>query len=261
MAQFTPTIQQWILASEGGYVDHPKDPGGATNMGITHRTLAAWRGRPVTKQDVRNLTRDEALRIYKAQYWDTVKGDQLPAGLDYAVFDYAVNSGPARAARDLQRVLGVAVDGVIGVQTLAAINAHPRPIRLIEDLCERRLNFVKGLSTWSTFGRGWQRRIMGEQLGSQPGQDTGVIDRAVKLALGTQDTAPTPQPAPGKANPEQPSPVDTILKDPGGLSGLAGGAAALFGALADQPILQVAAVVFIGFLLWRFVISRKKEAA
>ena len=79
MAAFTTQIQNWILASEGGYVDHPSDPGGATNMGITHRTLAAWRGKPVTKQDVRNLTRVEALEIYKAQYWRTSGADRMPA--------------------------------------------------------------------------------------------------------------------------------------------------------------------------------------
>src|SRR5690554_3967496 len=146
MAAFTTQIQNWILASEGGYVDHPSDPGGATNLGITHRTLAAWRGKPVTKQDVRNLTRAEALEIYKAQYWRTSGADRMPAGLDYAVFDYAVNSGPARAVKDLQRVLGVGVDGVVGAQTLAAIAAR-KAADLIRALCDRRRAFVRALNT------------------------------------------------------------------------------------------------------------------
>lgn len=243
MAQFTGEIQQWILASEGGYVDHPPDPGGATNMGITHRTLEAWRGKPVTKQDVRDLTRDEALRIYKAQYWDTVKGDQLPAGLDYAVFDYGVNSGPARAVKDLQRILGVGVDGIVGAQTLAAANARSAT-ELINALCDRRLAFVRGLSTFATFGRGWESRI--------------ASVRRNALSLVTGGTTTMPQAGQGRAAPEAPSAVDSLLKDAGGLSGLAGALAAIFGAIVNQPILQVAAVVFIGFLLWRFVIARKQ---
>lgn len=243
MAQFTGAIQQWVLASEGGYVDHPSDPGGATNLGITHKTLAAWRGKPVTKQDVRNLTRDEALQIYKAQYWDAVRGDQLPAGLDYAVFDYAVNSGPARAVKDLQRVLGVGVDGIVGAQTLAAANARSAS-DLINALCDRRLEFVRGLSTYATFGRGWESRIASVRRNS--------------LSIVTGGTTTMPQAGQGRAAPETPSATDTLLKDAGGLSGLAGGAAAIAGAIANQPILQIAAVAFIAFLLWRFVIARKQ---
>ncbi len=235
-----------VIMHEGGYVDHPSDPGGATNMGITHRTLAAWRKVPsVTKQDVRNLTRAEAKAIYETNYWRTSGADRLPVGIDYAVFDYAVNSGPARAVKDLQRVVGVAADGIVGAQTLAAVAAM-RPSRVIEELSERRMAFLRGLSTFGTFGRGWTRRV------------EEVRDRAFKLSLGTEGTAPMPQPAPGKANPEEPTTPDSIIKDPGGLSGLAGAGAAIAGAIADQPILQVAAVVFIGFLLWRFVIARKK---
>lgn len=242
MAAFTTQIQDWILASEGGYVDHPSDPGGATNLGITHRTLAAWRGKPVTKQDVRNLTRAEALEIYEAQYWRTSGADRLPVGIDYAVFDYAVNSGPARAVKDLQRVLGVGVDGIVGAQTLAAVSAR-QSADLIRGLCDRRRAFVRGLKTYSTFGRGWESRI------------NSVEQNALSL-VGLQDKT-DPVHSDGKAQPERPSPVDTILKDSGGLSGIGGILAAIFGAIADQPILQIAAVVFIGFLLWRFVIARK----
>lgn len=116
MAEWDADVKRWVLEYEGGFVNHPRDPGGATNMGITRRTLAAWRGHPVSVQDVRDLTKSEAMAIYKAHYWDAVQGDRLPRGLDYAVYDYAVNSGPGRAARDLQRCLGVTVDGIIGAQ-------------------------------------------------------------------------------------------------------------------------------------------------
>lgn len=147
-----------VLRHEGGYVDHPHDPGGATNMGITHITLADWRGGPVTKDDVRELTRREAAAIYRANYWNRVHGDELPAGLDLAVFDFAVNSGVARAARHLQAAVGVDRDGAIGPVTLAAV-ARRDAVVLMQALNGRRLDFLRGLDTWQHFGRGWQRRV------------------------------------------------------------------------------------------------------
>lgn len=97
-----------VLAFEGGFVNHPLDPGGATNLGITRAMLARARGRPVTVAHVRALTRAEAASIYRRFYWNAVRADDLPGGLDLAVFDLAVNAGPTRAARLLQRTLGVA---------------------------------------------------------------------------------------------------------------------------------------------------------
>lgn len=146
------------LPHEGGYVDHPRDPGGATNMGITHRTLAAHRGRSVTKADVRGLTLDEARAIYRAGYWNPIKGESLPAGVDLTTFDYGVNSGPSRSVKDLQRVLGVSVDGRVGPETLAA-SVRVGGKATVQKHCARRLSFVRGLGTFKTFGRGWSRRI------------------------------------------------------------------------------------------------------
>lgn len=151
-----------ILKSEGGYVDHPKDPGGSTNMGITRKTLAAWRGihwRRLSKQEVKKLTSDEAKAIYKKNYWDSFKGDDLPFGLDYAVMDYAVNSGVSRSVKALQRLLGVKADGVVGVITLSAINDHPNHAKLVSILCHRRLAWLQRLRHWSTFGKGWAKRV------------------------------------------------------------------------------------------------------
>jgi lysozyme family protein len=150
-----------VLQHEGGYVDHPKDPGGATNFGITIAVLRAYRRRSVTKADVQSMTVAEAKDIYKAQYWDPIKGDELPVGLDYAVFDFCVNSGPDRAVRDLQKVLGtVNVDGSMGYKTIAACEAYELGIqKLIRDYCDHRLAFMKSLKTWSTFGTGWSRRV------------------------------------------------------------------------------------------------------
>lgn len=152
------TLMPHLFRHEGGFADHPRDPGGATKYGITRATLSAWRDRPVSKTDVRRLTQAEAAAIYRARYWTVVKADALPDGVDYCVFDAAVNSGPARAAKWLQAAVRVTQDGVIGPKTLAAANAAD-PARLVEDLCDIRLAFLRGLSTWSVFGRGWERRV------------------------------------------------------------------------------------------------------
>ena len=257
---FTPNIQSYVLASEGGYVNHPSDPGKATNMGITIATLSAWRGTKVTNKDVQNLTQAEALAIYKAQYWDTVRADQLPLGLDYLIFDYGVNSGPARAIKDLQRTVGADDDGVIGQKTLFKIMeyiAQNGMQALLNAYATRRWNFVQGLSTFDVFGNGWRRRIWGEQMGMQA-FDTGAADRAFKLSQERYDEITMPQPAPGKAEPEKPGAVD-MVKDPATLTGIAGAVATVFGAIEDQPILQVAAVLAIVAVVF-FYLKKKREA-
>jgi lysozyme family protein len=147
-----------VLAHEGGYVNHPRDPGGPTNFGITLRTLSGWRGRPVTAADVKALQRSEVGAIYRRQYWTPIRGDELPPGLDLALFDYAVNSGPGRAVRDLQRAIKVTADGVLGLITLQAIKSRDTA-SLINALCDRRLAFMRSLKTWRTFGKGWRRRV------------------------------------------------------------------------------------------------------
>ena len=147
-----------ILTSEGGYVDHPDDAGGPTMMGVTQATLAAWRKAPVTIAEVMALGRAEAEAIYQAQYAAKVAFDALPAGIDYAVLDAAVNSGPARAAIILQKLVGVKPDGIIGAMTLAAIEAVPINT-LIADYSVARLAFMQSLRNWGTFARGWQSRV------------------------------------------------------------------------------------------------------
>lgn len=149
-----------VLRWEGGYVNHPKDPGGATNLGVTQKTLSSWLGRPASIAEVKALTPVKVSPIYKKQYWDKVAGDDLPEGLDYAVFDYAVNSGPSKAIKDLQKVLGVAADGIIGINTLRAVEGR-NPADLIVKLCDLRMAFLRRLKTWKTFGKGWERRVNG----------------------------------------------------------------------------------------------------
>jgi len=147
-----------VLKNEGGYVDNTADPGGATNLGCTKATWEAWVGHPVTKDDIKALTPNNVMPLYKAKYWDTIKGDDLPEGVDYAVFDYAINSGPSRAAKTLQSVLSITVDGQIGPATLRALEtANPREVATA--VCEARLAFLQSLPTYATFGRGWSSRV------------------------------------------------------------------------------------------------------
>ena len=173
-----------VLAHEGGYVNHPADPGGATNKGVTQRVYDNYRrNKGLQTRSVRNITRAEVADIYRFQYWDMVNADRLPAGVNYAVFDYGVNSGPNRAAKDLQRTVGAKVDGQIGEETIRKVceAADRDEVGLINRYCQRRMRFLRGLRTWGTFGRGWSRRVVGDFDGVQEG-DHGVIDYATKMA-------------------------------------------------------------------------------
>lgn len=147
-----------LLAHEGGYVNHPADPGGMTNLGVTRRVWEEFTGKPASESDMRALTPAKVGLLYKARYWDACKADDLPAGVDYAVFDAAVNSGPRQAAKWLQRAVGVADDGAIGKMTLAAVAAKPAA-DVVQRFNDQRMAFLRGLSTFNTFGKGWSRRV------------------------------------------------------------------------------------------------------
>ena len=150
---------QAVLAKEGWgtYTNYPSDPGGPTRWGITLATLSASRGHPCTAQDVMNLGEDEALSIYRAQFWHPISGDQLPAGVNLMAFDCSVNQGPGHAARWLQGAVGVTQDGLIGPNTLKAINAT-NPCTLIEAFKAERLRAYENDPGWATFGHGWEAR-------------------------------------------------------------------------------------------------------
>lgn len=157
------TSFQATLKHEGGFVDHPKDPGGMTNLGVTRAAWEQYVGRHVLEPEMRALTVDQVRPFYRKMYWDKVRGDDLPDGIDFAVYDFAVNSGPARAARVLQLVLGVTPDGVIGPKTLqAAYKADP--IQVVAGICQRRQEFLEALDTFQTFGKGWTSRVKGVQV-------------------------------------------------------------------------------------------------
>lgn len=147
-----------VLHHEGGYVNHPSDPGGMTNLGVTKRVWEEYVGHEVDEKTMRGLTPEIVAPMYKVKYWDKVKGDELPNGVDYVVFDAAINSGPSRAAKWLQAAAGVEPDGGIGPKTLFAVNSY-EPQELIKAYNDRRLSFLHDLPTWDTFGKGWSRRV------------------------------------------------------------------------------------------------------
>jgi lysozyme family protein len=133
-----------------------------TNLGCTKAVWEEFVGHPVSEADMRALTPASVAPLYKRKYWDKVAGDDLPAGLDYAVFDAAINSGPGRAAKWLQEVAGVPADGSIGKQTLAAVDAFS-PLELIAQYNDKRLQFLESLPTFATFGKGWSNRVSSVQ--------------------------------------------------------------------------------------------------
>ena len=147
-----------ILHHEGGYVNHPKDPGGETNLGVTKRVYEEFGG----EKDMRDLTVEDVAPIYKKGYWDRVKGDSLPEGLDLCFFDFGGNAGTGRAAKYLQRMIGSTPDGAIGPNTLRAVKmfgATEGVESAIGDYQDARQSYYEKLSTFDTFGRGWTRRV------------------------------------------------------------------------------------------------------
>lgn len=163
-----------VLRFEGGYSDHPKDPGGATKFGITRRTLATWRGiKPwwkLPKVEVKQLGRTEASKIYFVHYWQRSGANELPEALGFVLFDFAVNSGPQRAVKQLQRQLNVRADGIVGPVTRAAINNYCRKHtlgHLVKTYVARRHKFLKSLRTYQVFGKGWSNRIAGVLAAAQ----------------------------------------------------------------------------------------------
>ena len=146
-----------LLEHEGGYVNNVNDRGGMTNLGVTKRVYDDWIGRESTEQEMRDLTPDDVAPIYKKNYWDRVKGDQLPSGVDWCAFDWAVNSGSGRPAKAIQRAVGATQDGAIGNQTLGLV-AEKDPEFIIDYVYTVRQAFYEGLDDYKHFGRGWSRR-------------------------------------------------------------------------------------------------------
>ena len=153
MTNFDKAIER-VLKHEGGYVNHPKDPGGETNWGITRNTATA----AGYKGSMRSMTREQAKAIYRARYWAPIKGDDLPFAIAYQLLDAAVNHGTNQAVKFLQRSVGAQADGLIGPATIAAVKAKPVG-QVVNNFLAHRTEFFCNLPTFGTFGRGWIRRV------------------------------------------------------------------------------------------------------
>jgi len=152
---------QCLLKSEGGFVNHPQDPGGMTNCGVTCKTWAEYCNKSIaqiSEAEMRSLNAEKVSQLYKENYWDVCKCDDLPAGIDYMVFDFGVNAGCARSKKILQRSLGVAEDGVIGANTLKALNSININSAINAFSLEKE-KFYRSLKNFPAFGKGWLNRI------------------------------------------------------------------------------------------------------
>lgn len=147
-----------VLKAEGGYVDNPHDPGGMTNLGVTKATWEAWVGHEIDEVEMRSLTPNDVLPLYESQYWIKSRCDELPLGVDYCVFDAAVNLNVSQSIKIIQRALNVTDDGIIGLQTIQAATQCD-PAELIEQFSEEHLQLLQTKKTWATFAKGFQNRV------------------------------------------------------------------------------------------------------
>jgi lysozyme family protein len=147
-----------ILKHEGGFVNHPKDPGGMTNLGVTKKVWEAYVGRTVDEKAMRALTPEIVSPMYRKNYWDAVKADDLPDGLDYLMFDFAINAGPGRAIKTMQKAIGATPDGAIGPKTMQALKDANQG-ELVAKFSAEKEAFYRSLPTFATFGKGWLRRV------------------------------------------------------------------------------------------------------
>lgn len=157
-SNFEPALAR-LLRHEGGYSNHPSDPGGPTNFGITIADYRKYVKREATAADVKAMRVEDAKAIYRARYWDAMRCDDLPAGVDYAVFDYGVNSGIGRSGKVLRRVLGLDDTTSSVSDDVVAAARGANAAKLVDAICDERLRFLKSLKSWNVFGNGWGRRV------------------------------------------------------------------------------------------------------
>ena len=147
-----------VIVNEGGYVDNKLDPGGATNWGCTQAVWEGYIGHKVSVDDMKALTKEDVKPLYKKRSWDAIHGDAIPSGLDYCLFDCAINSGVNRSAKIIQEIVGVFADGAIGNNTVSAIT-QLNPVTAINEFCDKRQAFLESLKTFPVFGKGWSKRV------------------------------------------------------------------------------------------------------
>jgi lysozyme family protein len=149
-----------VLKSEGGWVNHPSDPGGETNLGVTKAVWEEYLGHPV--KTMKNLTKDDVAPMYELKYWRPCYCEVLPRGLDFVVFSMGVNAGPGRSVKLLQQSIGCVPDGVIGPRTRELISAS-NSANLIAKFSETRREYYRSLKTFPIFGKGWLARVNREE--------------------------------------------------------------------------------------------------
>lgn len=204
---FEPCLAK-VLLHEGGFVNDPRDNGGATNKGITIGTLKRI-GIDVDGDgdsditDLKALKPEHIRKVYKTFYWDAVRGDYLPSGVDYVLFDFGVNSGNSRAIKHLQMALGfkgTAVDGDLGPKTIQALS-QANPLDIIERVCDSRMQFLRGLSDWKHYKNGWSARVADVRkeslrLAALPKNHTKTMIPVIPVGMSATPTTPTKAPAP-----------------------------------------------------------------
>ena len=152
---------KYVLQSEGGFVNNPKDPGGATNMGVTKASWISFVKKPVHDNDIKNLTSIDVIPFYKKRYWDICLCDNLPSGIDYCIFDYAINSGPIRSVETLRRLIGLEHVGAFDKKNIESYFKQNEDNKvLIKKICSQRLSFLQSLKNYETFGKGWLNRVL-----------------------------------------------------------------------------------------------------
>ena len=238
-----------LLKDEGGYTDHPSDPGGPTNFGITLADARRyWMGN-ATADDVRALPQSVARKIYREQYWNALRCDELPAGVDYAVFDYSVNSGIGRAGKVLRRILKLPDrTSVVSDDVIAAAGAR-NASDLVIAICAERIAFLKSLKTFPVFGRGWTMRV------------NGVRAAALAMAESRTVASTTGNVSPGKAVVPATSPAGTASA---GAVVAAGAASAVMTSrihVALMVAVSAALAAVVIFLIWRWRHRAEQEAA
>jgi lysozyme family protein len=227
-----------LLVHEGGYTNHPSDPGGPTNFGITIYDYRKYVKPNATAADVRAMKLDEAKSIYRTKYWAAQRCDDLPAGVDGSVFDYGVNSGIGRSGKVLRRVVGLPDHtSVVTDEVLNAV-AKRDAKAVILAINDERLRFLKSLKTWSVFGTGWSRRV--------------AEVRALSLHLADHPIAaqaPTPRPVPTEAAPAKgvvppPKAIKGVITK-GAPAGAAAGGLEFWDWIAAHPY-ETAGIAIIG---------------
>lgn len=233
------------LKWEGGYSDHPKDPGGKTNFGVIQRVYNSYRRlKGLGPRHVKSITKSEVEDIYRSMYWDNVGGDTLPIGLDLVVFDFGVNSGPSRSIKFLQKALNkvdglnLKVDGLLGPATIDAATGTPDVHKLITRICDDRLGWLNTLKTFVTFGKGWTRRVRGikSKALEMATQGLRIVEQRPEVP---EELAPVPTP-----------PADTMWKV--SVTGLVGALGTGLVSAVNNPFALIFMLAVLGGAGWMF---------